>query len=58
MYFTYRILQNITGGIVFIDDITTHRDEDGVIVPGSTQVLIHVVDPNTGEVLDANLVTA
>ncbi|XP_030835681.1 cadherin-23 isoform X4 [Strongylocentrotus purpuratus] len=52
------ILQNITGGIVFIDDITTHRDEDGVIVPDSTQVLIHVVDPNTGEVLDANLVTA
>ncbi|XP_063968862.1 cadherin-23-like [Lytechinus pictus] len=53
-----QVLENITGGIVFIDDITTYRDENGNIVPDQTQVLIHVVDRNTGEVLDANLVTS
>ncbi|XP_071484961.1 cadherin-23-like [Diadema antillarum] len=52
------VLQNITGGIVFIDDITNHRDDNGAVLTDRTQVLIHVIDRTTGEVIDANVVTA
>jgi len=51
-----RILENITGYIINIDDINYYKDEDGKYDYDRTAVLFHAVDPKTNKVVDKDIV--
>ncbi|XP_071953449.1 cadherin-23-like [Antedon mediterranea] len=50
------LLSNITQGIVFIDDILLYTTEDGKVAQDMTSVSINVIDPETNQVMPADLI--
>ncbi|KAL9962398.1 hypothetical protein ACROYT_G031498 [Oculina patagonica] len=51
-----RVLENITGYIINIDDINYYKDENGKYDYDRTAVLFHAVDPKTNKVVDKDIV--
>lgn len=51
-----RVLENITGYIINIDDINYYKDKDGNYDRERTAVLFHAVDPTTNKVVDKEIV--
>lgn len=51
-----RVLENITGYIINIDDINYYKDKDGNYDYERTAVLFHAVDPKTNKVVDKEIV--
>ncbi|XP_022080540.1 uncharacterized protein LOC110973761 [Acanthaster planci] len=50
------IIANITGGIVNVDSITYFIDSNGNTVRDQTMIVLHVIDPETNSLMDADIV--
>ncbi|XP_072050705.1 uncharacterized protein [Amphiura filiformis] len=48
------LLENITGGIVIVDEITYYTDKNGVTHDDMTMMIIHVIDRETNEIIPAD----
>ncbi|XP_038061188.1 uncharacterized protein LOC119731947 isoform X4 [Patiria miniata] len=51
-----QIISNITGGVVNVDSITYYIDANGNTVRDKTMIVLHVIDPETNSLVDANIV--
>lgn len=52
IYFIFRVLQNVTGAIVNVDEFRVHVNSDGSIDKTRTDLYLHLVDRNDNSILE------